>query len=306
MREICRNIVRHADRFFFESCDPSVVPLLRISFATVTTIYCAVWMRDSQLWFTDNGVLTTSTAQLINGHRQWSLLFLLPSTAGVVHGCLTVMFVQCLLMLIGCWSRFQVACIFVWLVSFQHRNQLICDGEDTLFRLMSFLLIFLPLDARWSLLRWIFKKPGVPITTAKSWGLRLIQIQMSVIYASAGFNKLLGVTWRDGTALYYVSRMTDHFGRLPLPDLLFEKLWVVQLQTWMVVLIELALPIALWIRPTRRMALVLGFGLHLAIEATMHLFLFQWIMMVGLLSFVTFESKDSSTGVDPKSGRSNC
>lgn len=295
MRTLCRCIIKQVDRFLFETCDPTIIPLLRISFAALAVIYCAVWMRDSQFWFTDDGVLTSSAAQVVNNHCRWSLLFLLPSTPSVVYGCLTIMLAHCLLMLFGCWSRLQVACIFVWLVSFQHRNPVICDGEDTLFRWIAFLLIFLPLDGRWSLVSWLFKRRMIPITSSQSWALRLLQIQMAVIYASAGWNKLQGTTWRDGTALYYVSKMTDHFGRLPVPDLLFEKLWIVQVQTWMVVVIELALPIALWIRPTRRLALALGFGLHLGIEATMHLFLFQWIMMVGLLSFVTFPSNLSTT-----------
>ncbi|MCC6510406.1 MAG: HTTM domain-containing protein [Pirellulaceae bacterium] len=179
--------------------------------------------------------------------------------------------------------------IFFWLVSFQHRNPLISDGEDTLFRWFAFLMIFLPLDCGWSLWRRYRQRVGVPIreyTSADAWALRLMQVQMSVIYASAAYNKLLGETWRDGTALYFVSYMNDHFGRLPLSTMLFDSLWLVRAQTWSVLAIEGLLPVALWIPRLRPWAIAVGITLHLGIELTMHLFLFEWIMILGLASFI--------------------
>ncbi len=59
--------------------------------------------------------------------------------------------------------------------------------------------------------------------------------------------------------------------------------------TWVVLVIEAALPIALWFRPTRKIAIVLGVLLHLGIELSMNLFLFEWIMILGLLTFIRTE-----------------
>lgn len=242
-------------------------------------------MIDGSRWFCDDGVLSVDSAERLYMIPHWSLFFI-ASGREFVHMGLCVLLVQSLLLLFGCWSRFQAACIFVWLVSFQHRNLLICDGEDAVFRLFAFFFIFLPLDHAWSLTARFYNKPESRRTEASAWGLRLIQFEISAIYLSAGWSKLQGATWRDGTAMYYVSRMDDYFGRSGLPESTFEIPWLIRLATWTALGIELALPFALWFRPTRRAAIVAGFGLHLSIELTMNLFLFQWIMMVGLLSFV--------------------
>ncbi len=88
------------------------------------------------------------------------------------------------------------------------------------------------------------------------------------------------------TALYIVSHMTDHFGRMPAATFLFDQLWIVKTMTWSVLAIEAALPLLLWIPRTRLLGVALGISLHLGIELTMHLFLFEWLMILGLVSFL--------------------
>jgi len=189
------------------------------------------------------------------------------------------------LMLFGVFSRVQAAAIFVWLVSFQNRNPLINDGEDTVFRIFAFMMIWLPLDAYWSVLRRSSESVARARSHASAWGLRLIQIEMAAIYASAAISKLSGETWQNGTAMWYVSRMTDNFGRL-VPSVYFDHFWVSAGLTWGALFIEATLPVALWFRGTRKLAILAGVALHLGIELSMNLFLFEWVMMLGLLAFV--------------------
>jgi hypothetical protein len=298
MMRMWRLLQRRFDHFLFQSCDPRLAPVIRIGYAVLLIIYTLVWMRDGQLWFSDDGLLTQATAEGINSGLRWSVLFWLPPTPTVIYACLSLLLAQAVLLLLGCWSRVQVACIFVWLVSFQHRNPLICDGEDTVFRLFAFMMIFLPLDCCLSLAARFRSRAARRATTADAWALRLIQVQMTIIYASAAWSKLHGASWRDGTALYIVSHMNDHFGRWPGMVRWFDQLWLVQLQTWGVLTIEMLLPLALWLKPTRTMAIVVGIALHLGIEASMHLFLFQWIMIVGLLAFVRLPGLQSRQKYD--------
>lgn len=282
------------DRFLFASCDPTTCSSMRVAFGALLLIYISVWLLDASLWFTDAGVLRAETVRRMSDAQHPSLLFWLPSTPAIVVGLLSVLWLQSLLLLAGCWSRFQVACIFVWLVSFQNRNPLILDGEDTVFRLLSFFMIFMPLDHRWSIGRWLSSRvsavgPAVVRTSkagpASAWALRLVQFEVTAIYVSTAWCKWQGVTWRDGTALYYVSRMDDLFGRFWLPDILFEEAWLLKLATWGVLAVETLLPILLWIPRTCYWGLGLGIALHLSIEYAMHLFLFEWVMIVALLSF---------------------
>lgn len=292
---IADRLVASWNRFLFQSCDPTVIPLLRIGLGGLLMIVAATWLRDAELWFTDAGVLRSDTVDRLSRFPHWSILNLVPSTTLVVQICLVTMFVQAAMLTIGFYGRYQAACLFVWLVSFQHRNPLLCDGEDTLFRLLAFTFVFLPLDARMSIRNWLAglqrstRSESCEIGPADCWALRVVQFQMAVIYASATWNKLHGSSWHDGSAMLLVTQMTDHYGRMGLPAFIVENMLLMKMLTWSVLVIEGFLPIGLWFRPTRRIALLLGIALHLGIEWTMHLFLFEWVMILGLLSFARSE-----------------
>jgi hypothetical protein len=198
------------------------------------------------------------------------------------------------LLLVGLLSRVNAACVLVWLLSFHNRNVQILDGEDFVFRLIAIFLVLMPCGAAWSIDAWIVFGlrrwwTGAAPTTSylrPAWGLRLLQIQMAVIFFSAGLYKLGTEAWFDGTAIYYVARLDDYFGKFPVPTWLFDTPWTVWLMTWGVVLGELLVPVFVWFRETRRLALLVAVLFHLSNEWTMHLFLFHWIMLVGWISFL--------------------
>ena len=283
-----------ADRFLFESCDPSMASVLRIGFGLLLCIYSLMWWLDGSLWFSNQGVLQTNTAEFLGSHVRWSLFSWIPPTPAIVNACLLILMLQSGMLLVGFYSRVQAASIFFWLVSFQNRNPLILDGEDTVFRIFAFLFVFLPLDHRWSIHTRISRtgnedgtdRACSPASQEQAWALRLVQIQMTVIYFSATLCKLFGLTWQNGSAMFYVANACDYFGRFGVMEPLFELPWFIRLATWSALGIEAALPVLLWFRATRRPAIVAGIGLHLAIEASMNLFLFEWIMILGLLAFV--------------------
>ncbi len=273
------------DRFFFESCDPRIASLFRISYAVLIIVYVLTLIPDAARWFSDAGVLSISSARDVTGTSHESLFFYL-TTPTSIRICLGVFLLQGVLLLFGCWSRLQSACIFFWLVSFQHRNLMITDGEDVVFRWFAFLMIFLPLDHRWSLARQLSGQRSNE-TSADTWALRLVQIQVAVIYFSSAWCKLLGETWRDGSALFHISRLDDYFGRLPLLERLFNEPWVFRSLTWGTIAIEALVPILIWVPRLRVPCLIAAATLHLGIELTMNLFLFQWIMLAGLLAFMS-------------------
>jgi Vitamin K-dependent gamma-carboxylase len=285
------------DRFLFESCDPTIASVLRIGFAILLLINTSVWMLDGERWFSDAGVLKAETVPGLSEIPYWSVFLLSSSNVFVQFGLLALM-LHSLLLLVGRWSRFQAACIFFWLVSFQHRNPLICDGEDTVFRLFAFFFIFLPLDHAWSISNGFRKTAILAADRSSAWGLRLIQFQMTAIYLSAAYSKLQGTTWRDGSAMFYVFLMDDYMGRNGISEWALDSPWVIRCLTWAAIMIELALPFALWCKYTRRFAVLLGIGFHLSLELSMNLFLFEWLMILGLLSFLAIVREPTSSSTD--------
>ncbi len=142
--------------------DPTVVPFVRIGFALILIVHILVWFPDAERWFTDDGILTLAEAHQMVDVPQWSLLDWLPNNLITIQACLLLLLCHSLMLLVGIASRWQAVAIFLWIVSFQHRNSLICDGEDTVCRLFAFFLIFLPLDRSWSLWnRWGFARNNV-------------------------------------------------------------------------------------------------------------------------------------------------
>jgi hypothetical protein len=75
-------------------------------------------------------------------------------------------------------------------------------------------------------------------------------------------------------------------GRFPVPMALLDSIPFLQAMTWSTLAIEIALPILVWFRPTRVPTLVVAIAFHLSIDYTMNVFLFQWVMILGWLSFL--------------------
>jgi hypothetical protein len=284
-------------RFFHEPCDARVYAALRIVFASLMLIHLATLYPDLDLWFTEGGILPLENALKIASPYSGSLLAVVPGTSAVVHACFWITVAHATCLLVGLLPRLNALCLFIWIVSFQVRNDVINDGEDRLMRLMCFLMIWMPSGHCWSVNAWIrrwLSSRHAPRDAAPEadyvvpiWPLRLLQIEMAALLFSSGLVKLGGDPWLGGTALYYVSRLDDHFGRFYVPAFIFDTPWIVAIITWSVLLSELLCPLLIWFRETRLPCLLILVAFHLANEWTMNLFLFHWLMLCGWLAFVT-------------------
>jgi len=151
------------------------------------------------------------------GRSRLNLLNVLPSTTSSVYFLIGLSCVAGLCLTIGFWTR--VASVVAWLtiVSLHHRNSSIFHGGDTVMRIMSFLLMFAPAGAGWSFDAWM---AGGWEATGDPWCLRLMQLQVSIIYFRTVFWKLRGKQWRDGTAAWYPIHC-DAYTRFTLPNCSF-------------------------------------------------------------------------------------
>lgn len=276
--------------FFFESADPRASAAVRIAYGVLLLLMLGIELPDIGMWYSSSGVLPFEVSRCVVDADTWTIFQWLPDNLATVRWCYGIFMVQSLLLLLGVRPRLQAICVLMWLTSFQHRNCMLVDGGNTVFRLFAFLLALSPCGCRWSIDSWLHaRRHGKPseLSSRFAWAVRLMQIQVAVIYASTAWEKLNGEAWLDGTAIYYTSRLDDLFGRGPVPDMLFNDLTALKWMTWAVLATEVCLPIALWLRETRGFAILAAIGLHLSIEWMMHLFLFEWIMIAALLSFVT-------------------
>lgn len=282
--------------FFHQPGDARICAAIRISYATLVLIHFAALYPDLTLWYSGEGVLPAELAREIRSTHAWTLFDRFPDTPQAVHIAFWIAVGHAVALLMGLLPRFNALLLLVWLISFQGRNSVINDGEDTLMRLLAFFLIWLPSGQCWSvnalLRRWWQQREGAVGAAEQDvhvpgWPLRLLQVEMAALFFSSGVTKLAGDAWLNGTAMYYVSRLDDFFGRFPVPSWMFDTPWVVAVITWSVLVAEVCIPVFVWFRETRLPCLVIAVVFHLANEWTMNLFLFHWLMIVGWLAFLT-------------------
>jgi hypothetical protein len=112
----------------------------------------------------------------------------------------------------------------------------------------------------------------------------MIQFQTALVYFMTAWWKATGETWVNGTALYYVQHLQE-FHRFPMPSWTNNPL-IIKVQTWFGLAEEFALGTLIWIVEVRYWVLAAGVVLHLALEYSMNVPLFQWIMMSTFVLFV--------------------
>ena len=123
---------------------------------------------------------------------------------------------------------------------------LMLHSGDTLIRVVAFLLMFAPLGSTLSLDSFIFGKrlkktarPGL----VSWWAPRMIQLQLSALYCITAYWKTVGLSWADGTAVYYALHLFE-FRKFPVPE--SSHLWAYAILSWATVAIELSCGILIW------------------------------------------------------------
>ena len=116
------------------------------------------------------------------------------------------------------------------------------------------------------------------------WAQRWLQLQLAFVYCQTFFAKLSGRHWIDGWAVYFAARYDD-CQRFMLP-VIFDTPFIIKGLTWGTLVIEFALWALVWFKELRYWVLLSGIFLHMGIEITMNLPMFEWVMMFSYLAFV--------------------
>ena len=97
--------------------------------------------------------------------------------------------------------------------------------------------------------------------------------------------KLEGETWRRGTAVYWVTMVSD-YRRLPVPAAMRASWWS-RLATWGTLLLEFSLGPLVWMRELRYPLVAAAAVFHIGLEVLLNLQLFGAIMLAGLTTFIS-------------------
>lgn len=231
--------------------------------------------------------------------------------------------VQGILLFLGVAPRLQLLGVYINLISFQHHNQVIWDGEDMMFRAFCTNFLWMPLHTRtiYDGFGYRARGDGAKESTDTSWPMwpiRLFQIEMTFIYIGASLGKLQGTehrlcfrsllfcvvvfahlilfqrlafessgsSWITGHAIHFISYSNDFYPGIFNPDFLFDRLGPLKLMTWSALFIEVSSWSLVWVPQLRIPIVVSMILLHVGIEITMNMHCFEWLAITGWLFFL--------------------
>jgi len=135
------------------------------------------------------------------------------------------------------------------------------------------------------------------------WGVRLTQLQVSIVYLASGGSKLLDPDWRDGLVLGDRVMRHAHLAiEHGVPRRVVELLArpdVASATAKLAISTELFLCMALWLRPTRVVALWWGLWFHVVIQATSKVETFSVLALSLYGVFVTPDYRARKLRFDP-------
>lgn len=267
--------------FFFAPEDPLTLGIVRILLGLVCALNALTrLLAVPELYAPDSMVPWESYRQSM-GWPRFSLLRWMPPTARSASLVLFAELCFALLVTFGFCSRVSCACLYVLMTSMHHRNMDVLDASDTIIRLFLFLICFSPCGAAASIDSLVWQMPE----QISPWALRLLQIQLCLIYVQSVRLKLTGPLWRNGTAAWYPLQL-ERFIRIPYPRRLFGHPLVLRSVTWGVLAVEFLTGILIWVSELRMPVIAIAFLLHVGFACFLQLRLFSFVMCIGLVSFI--------------------
>ncbi|HEX5568313.1 MAG TPA: HTTM domain-containing protein [Streptomyces sp.] len=114
----------------------------------------------------------------------------------------------------------------------------------------------------------------------------VIAAQVCLIYATAGWYKIQGARWQDGSALHYVLHL-DYFTPWPwLSGLLAANVFVVLVLTYLTVVVQVAFPFTLFNRRVKNALVTVMVAEHLGIAVLLGIPFLSLVMVVCDVMFL--------------------
>lgn len=212
-------------------------------------------------------------------------------------------------LLVGFCSRVSAALAWFIAISVANANLWARNSGDNVMVIILFYLMFCPSGAVWSVDRWLTRRrrkdlPSssglkeseileAPSSTARGevfvypWALRLLFVQMCIIYFLNGLFKFTEGYWREGTALYIVTNGLAWTRWSPAE--LSMPIWMTKLLTYVTVIWELGFPVFVLIPRVRTVTLWIGVLFHVGTGISLMLAMFPFYMLCLYLPLVPWE-----------------
>jgi hypothetical protein len=263
---------------------------LRIGLAAV--LLCdllTTYVPNVQLYFGQDSLGGYELFRELLWPRRWHWSALIGVDDSTLHWAMLAWVVATVCLLVGLLTRLSAAACWLLSLSFAGLNQYIDNAGDQIRGIVLFYLMLCPSGAVWSVDSWwrARRRGRTGPVTVYPWPLRLLFVQLVLIYFLNGLYKLFSEDWREGTSLYYVlcdlTLTRFSYVQLPVPYALTKVC------TWAVLAWEVGFPLWVALPWTRKPALVCGVLFHLGIWLTMEIGGFVPYMLTLYLPLLPWE-----------------
>ena len=279
-----RRLVKAWERFWFEPEDTSTLALIRIAFGIIVLAWTITLTHDAYSFFSPSGVLPSPHYEG-EPSATWGLLDLADSRLAIVL-VLAILALASLCLVVGLYTRLAAVVVFVGIVSLERRSPFVFNSGDGLLKVTAFYMMLAPAGASLSIDRWRRARDAFwEFPRRAPWALRLMQVQVSILYIATLWAKLRGTTWNGGTAISYAVRLED-LVRFKVPESIATSELLVNLMTYGTLAVEASIGILVWNRVLRPWVLGLGVILHVSIDLVLHVGFFSYAILVLYLAFL--------------------
>jgi len=241
-------------------------------------------LRSRNFWFfyTESGVVPQSMAETMTADNAFSVFFY-TTDSSVIAALFVVQALVALLLIVGYRTRLVTIAAFLLVVSLDHHNPLVLSYADTLFRLLLFWAIFLPLGERWSIDA--VHRDRAPRVSVANLATAAILSQIVYMYLVNGYHKRESALWTGGEATPLIMGLDNTTFLLGEFTRNFPTLLQYGGLMWYLML--LASPLLILLRGNARLLFVLFFmGGHASFALTVRIGAFAYVALTGLVLFV--------------------
>lgn len=271
-------------RFWFQLQPAYTLGLVRMAFGVLAIGWTVSLLPDLNSLFGPHGLVPQQPGDAF----YWGVFAIWTSEHALLTGWV-VLLVSSVALTVGWHSRLAALAVFVLILSFQHRDPLVWNSGDVAVRIEAFILALSPCGAALSLDQVRGDGKFWSAQQRPQWAIRLLQVQMSLIYLASALSKINGSTWAQGSAVSYALRLPDLVLLSP-PHWVTNSALLMNAATWGTIAVELSVALLVWNRRLRPWVLAAGVVMHTIIMITIAAGFFTLAMYVLYLAFVPPET----------------
>ena len=285
-----KTVSRSLERFWFEPQSVATLVFVRIAFGIVAFLWTLSLAPDLMNFFSRSGFVPAQPS-----NRFWLGVLSPAAPDWLVYVVFVVTLIAAACLIVGFRTRLAAVLVFVGVLSFERRNPFMFNAGDVLVRNLAFYLMLAPSGVALSIDAWRRGRATFwEFAKRAPWALRLIQVQLSVVYVATVWAKVRGNDWNDGTAVSYALRLHD-LARIGSPDWFATSEVVSNLLTFGTLAVEASLAILIWNRKARPWVLGAGLLMHGMIALNIMVGFFTMAILVAYLAFVPPETLERLT-----------